>query len=372
MIAILFLVTLALRLALQPDEVSWKQWYRFACVLVFCLLCRHINLLLILLLPIAFLLAGLWDWLRGRASRNFRPATIAIMVGLAALVATQSFSKRLAKKTRFPPHSRLGFTFLWRLNFVKTLSPEERAALFEKVMARTSSEETRKFLGLLQEMENEEKPLNATEFVRRAIPLRFPDGKIEGRTFDQSLNRMAWAFLLPPTPEQMHAVRSDFANALRMPVIDVSNWLFETTAYYFEHEAEMPAFASLSTFTNTNAYQIRTAWPQHRWFSLWKSFNYPKALAVWLAALIGAIVLSRMRRNTKINSVVLGFSVALVIVGLLTVASTCLVGEFIPRYGLPMWQFLLLAIFSVVGSALSRGDLVASPDDAQGNGSAVI
>ena len=31
------------------------------------------------------------------------------------------------------------------------------------------------------------------------------------------------------------------------------------------------------------------------------------------------------------------------------IASTCLLGEFIPRYGLPMWQLLLLSLYIFVG-----------------------
>ena len=43
------------------------------------------------------------------------------------------------------------------------------------------------------------------------------------------------------------------------------------------------------------------------------------------------------------------FGIALTVVGLLMVASTCLIGEFIPRYGLPMWQLLLLSLHIFVG-----------------------
>ena len=39
-------------------------------------------------------------------------------------------------------------------------------------------------------------------------------------------------------------------------------------------------------------------------------------------------------------------------------ATTCLLIEFLPRYGLPMWQLLLLSLYLFAGGAL---DLLATP-----------
>ena len=64
---------------------------------------------------------------------------------------------------------------MWRLHFLKRLSPESRRALLQKVAARTHSTETRQLIALLGQMHEEGADLDGTGlFMQRALPLLYP------------------------------------------------------------------------------------------------------------------------------------------------------------------------------------------------------
>jgi hypothetical protein len=286
-------------------------------------------------------------WLRRLGARDLRQAVIAIAVGIACLTVVNSATQALARKTRFHPHSRIGFTFLWRLHFLKMLSPESRAALLQKVGARSHSMDARKLIALLGQIHEEGADLNAGPFMQRAIPLLFPlGGPVRWERLDGALNQMAFAFLLPPTPEHLHAATTEFVGALKMPVTEISSYLFEATTYYFHYKDEMPGCAELVTFRDTSADQIRQIPSQHLYFQLWRGLTYNKVFVIWFISLLVFAVRARRKANVRAIS---AFGIALTVVGLLMIASTCLVGEFIPRYGLPMWQLLLLSLYIFIG-----------------------
>ena len=250
--------------------------------------------------------------------------------------------------------------------FPENLSPESRAALLQKVAARTHSTEARQLIALLGQMHEEGADLDAGPFMQRAIPLLFPlGGVVPWEKLDGALNQMAFAFLLPPTPEHLHAARTEFVAALKMPVTEISSYLFVTTAYYFQHKDEMPACAELVTFRDASADQIRQIPSQHLYFRLWRGLTYNKALVIWFVSLLVFVVVAR-RKKVNVGAIS-AFGIALTAVGLLMIASTCLLGEFIPRYGLPMWQLLLLSLYIFVGRT---ADLFASRPSSVQRGSA--
>jgi hypothetical protein len=357
-ILVILLVGKGLRLIRSRNEPRWIDWYIFAVLLWLCLLSRHINSWLIVLLPLAFLFSAAqnfaasgaeprnsWRWL---TARNFRPAVTALAIGLACLTVANFATQALARKTKFHIHSRIGYTFLWRLHFLKPLSPPARNALLQRVSARTHSLEARQLMTLLGQMHAEGVDPEAGPITLRAIPLLFPNETVvPWEKLDLALNQMAYAFLLPPTPEHLQATRTDFVSALNMPVASISSFLIETTAYYFANKDEMPACAELVTFRGASAESIRQIPIQHGYFQLWKGLSYGKALVVWLASLLALLVVARWR-NASVAPMI-AFGIALTAVGLPMVASACLLTDFLPRYGLPMWQLLLPSLFIFVG-----------------------
>ncbi|HWM26211.1 MAG TPA: hypothetical protein VNP98_15450 [Chthoniobacterales bacterium] len=366
-ILVVLVVAKGLRLIRSRGEPRWMGWYLFAIGLCLCLLSRHVNLWLILLLPVAFLLA--WAQNRGflvRAdrvmrcrrrlgARHLRQAVIALAIGIACVAVASSLTQRLARKSKFHPHSRIGYTFLWRLQFLKALPPAERTSLLQKVAARARSKEARQLVTLLEQMHDEGTDPLARPFTQRAIPLLFPlQTQVPWERLDVALNQMAFAFLLPPTPEHLNAARADFVAALKMPVTEVSDWLFVTTAYFFDHRDEMSACARLVTFREASAGTINRIPSQHRYFHWWRGLTYSSALVIWSISLLALAVLARRKEvNVAATS---AYGIALVAVGLLIAVTNTLLSEFLPRYALPMWQLLLLSLYLFAGTT---ADLLA-------------
>ena len=370
LILTVLLVAKGLRLIRSRHQPPWIDWYLFAIVLCLALLSRHVNVLLILLLPAARVLSWAQNcvaslfasgekprrWRQALGSRQLRHAVIAIAIGVACLVVANSLPQYLARKTKLHPHSRVGHTFMWRLLFLKTLPPPERAALLQKVAARTRSTETRRLITLLGQMHEEGADVFGRSFIQRAATLLYPgEAPVPWEQLDIALNRMAYAFLLPPTPEHWHVVRTDFAAALKMPVTEIADQLFDTTGYFFDHKDEMPACAKLVTFRDTNAAAINRIPSERAYFHLWQDLNYKKAVVIWFGALVLFIAITRWK---KVHAgAVAAFGIALVVIGLVMTASACLLSGFLPRYAMPMWLLLLLSLYIFIGAV---ADLVAS------------
>jgi hypothetical protein len=369
LILIVVLATKGLRLIQDRREPRWTDWYLFAVVLFFCLLSRDLNLGLISLLPVAFLIA--WAQNRVSASRVASEserlrlrrvgagylchALVAIAIGVACVAVGNSLEKNLARKTKLHPHSRIGFTFLWRLNFLDNLSPEARGALLRKVAARAHSTQARRVIGLLEQMHLEKADMSSGPFMQRAILLF--DGP-QWEELDRALNETAFAFLLPPTREHLQAIETDLIHALTMPATEITNYLFATTTYYFEHKTELPGCANLVTFRGATPDQIRSIPSQHFYFRLWQGVGYSRILVIWLLA-FAAFVLVARRRKIHVEAIT-GLGVALMAVGALICAAACVLHELEPRFALSMWQMLLLSMSLFLGKT---ANLLASPHE---------
>ena len=304
--------------------------------------------------------------MRGRlrlGTRHLAQAVIALAIGIACVGVASSLTQRLARKTKLHPHSRIGYTFLWRLQFLKTLPPPARVALLQKVAARAHSKQARQLVTLLGQMHQEGIDPGAGPFTQRAIPLLFPlETPVPWEKLDAALNQMAFAFLLPPTPEHLHAARADLIGALRMPVTDISDWLFVTTAYFFEHQEEMSACARLVTFRDATAETINRIRFQHVYFHLWRGLTFNKVLVIWFVSLSVLCVLAR-RKGVNVAAIS-AYGIALLAVGFLIAATNVLLAESLPRYALPMWQLLLLSLYVFVGTTadlLMTGGLQRRP-----------
>jgi hypothetical protein len=352
------LATKGLRLLQARRQPEWKDWYFFAVVLCFCIFTRELNLGLIALLPVAFVIA--WNWNRPGIFRSSKEsekfgsgerrapylwsAVVAIAIGFACVWVEDSLEQNLARKTKLHPHSRIGFTFLWRLNFLDNLSPEARGALLGKVAARAHSEKARQIIALLGQMQAEKVDMSAGPFMQRAI-LLFNGPQWE--ELDGALNEMAFAFLLPPTPEHLQATSTDLIHAVTMPPTEITNYLFATTTYYFEHREELHAVANLGTFRGETADQIRAIPSQHLYFRLWQEVRYSTIFLVWVIALASFVFVAR-RRGVNPGAIT-GFSFALTAAGILICVTACVLHEIEPRFALTMWQTLLLSISLLLG-----------------------
>jgi hypothetical protein len=370
LILVVLFVAKGLKLVQSPDHARWTDWYVFAIGLWLCLLSRQVNALLILVLPAAFFLSSIQNLissylvaddeqrrrLRQLRTRNFQQALIAIAIGISCVVIAGSLTQTLARKTRFHPHSRMGYTFLFRVQFLKALPPPARIALLKKVSTRASSKEARQLIALLDQMHEEGANSSPQAFTERAIALLYPSQTlIPWEKLDERLNEMAFAFLLLPLPELWQAARTDFAAALKTSASEIIDNLFETTGYFFEHRDQMPGCASLSTFRNSDAETIIQIPSKHSYFYLWRGTTPNKLLSLWFLSLLALLGVARWK---KVNvTAIPSFGIALVAVGLLITVANSLLTEFLFRFVLSIWQLLFLS-FSIFAGLTA--DLLAA------------
>jgi hypothetical protein len=379
LILIVLFVAKGLKLIQRRDQAHWTEWFVFAIGLWLCLLSRQVNALLILLLPAAFLLSSIQNLIssyldaddeqrrrwRRLGTRNFQQAVIAIAVGISCVVIAGSLTQTLARKTKLHPHSRMGYTFLFRLRFLKELPPGERTSLLKRIAARASSNETRQLITLLDRMHEEGANSSPQGFTERAIALLYPsETLVPWEKLDDRLNEMAFAFLLPPPPELRQAARTDFAAALKTTAGEIIDNLFETTGYFFEHRDQMPACAPLVTFRNSSADAISRIPAESFYFYLWRGVTPDKLFLLWFFSLLALLGIARWKR-VNVTGIV-AFGIASVSVGLLITATNSLLTEFLPRFVLSIWQLFVLS-FSIfagltAGLLTARGSSVSNRD----------
>jgi len=336
LILLLVFAAVGLRL-INAERPARKLWCYFALALAASFLTRHANLLLALVFPVAFLLAA-----AVRRSRADLPrAALALAIGLGCFGAVRLTNGVVCRAAGLQYYSKLGFTFLWRYRFLQDVPEPRRTELLDQIAARVKSDDAQQLVLVLREGT----PLQAGPISERLREkLSPPAVKAKPRRVHRALNEVARAFLLPPTAEHWQAARKDFAEALRLRLPAVSAFLFRTTAYYFEHRAEMPECASLVTFRDNTPESLAALHANRAYFRLWRFLSLDRGLLVFSG---GAIALLFFR-----NASVSFFGVALVLSASAMVAATALIGELLPRYTLPLWVMLWAALMLYPGAAV--------------------
>jgi uncharacterized membrane protein (GlpM family) len=369
LILIVWLAARAVRLVRSTGEPAWTDWYFFAGLLLICVLTRDLNFALAGLLPLAFLIAHLLKeralsrrhLSRTRPRSSLQNTAIATALGIACLAIAPSVPESLARKTRLHPHSRIGYTFLWRLHSLNDLPPAARASLMRKVSERAPSEQVRRLIQLYDQMMNEQPdPLDATAFGARAVEIF--GGVPHWEELDAGFKQMAFTFLWPPTSELWNIIKTDFVAVLKLPSTEISDYLFATTAFYFYHKDGMPGLAHLSTYRDGASVATIEALPsEYRYFRLWQHLTYRAGVALWLGALLILVWVARRKRSPI--SATIGLAATFVLVGLFQSSLTCVVHDYEPRFNISMWELLLLSLFLVLGNLLDLSQ--TSPGEQQ-------
>jgi hypothetical protein len=365
MILLILLGATGLRIVRHRREIPTKEWLLFGSLLWLCILTRHINALLAALMPLTLLFLGgqrlimipftgsqlLRRWRRLRARLDFRKAMVAMVIGLACLALANISVRGLCRAVRIPYEFRLGFTFMWRLRFLATISPETRNQLLENVARNTDSPEVKNVISLLRDTLQRSSEFDVMGFRRIAQASLFPSERAsEDEKLIHVLNRTAWAFLCPPEKIFLGAVATDFVRSLNTTIARVANQRFGQTTWYFSHRDSMAGCGPLITFRDKSAAEILAIFKQHSYFRRRTNFSYNAFALLWLTALSLLAVLAKVRKQQV--APISCYATALTLVGLATTLATCLLDDFQPRFTLPMWELTILSASVLLGRVL--------------------
>ena len=342
LVSILVLTLAGLSLLKSEDK---RSWIFFALALLICVLTRYANFLLILVLPLTFLLQV---WPR-RSLLPLRSAGIALAIGLACLVLARIAASVLSESGGQHYYSRAGFTFLWRLNFLEGVPEPRRGVLLDKVSARTNSNDAGALIATLRQMLETGEPLSPIPIYWRFHgALSTPEKAVSSRRFHQGLNATARAFLLPPRAEHWKAAERDFARSLRTSLQLMSATLFNTTVFCFEHGAEMPELAALSTFRHHTPAGLMNLVDSRIYFRPGKILSLGGALLLWAGLVVSLLIMTAHGRRRLITLFHYGF--ALVLSGGVILQATALLADLSPRYTLPLWALTWFSTIILAGT----------------------
>jgi hypothetical protein len=276
---------------------------------------------------------------------------IALSVGLACVLLANITLRALSAGAHISYHSRVGFTFLWRLKFLATLPTETRNQYLDQVARRASSPDARNLISELRQSSFPDPNWDVISFIHQAQASLFPPGTASPEEkLGIVFNRTTRAFLWPPDKVFRQAVETDFIRSQQMRIPDVVQHLFASTTFYFTNPDTMADCATLATFRENDATSILAIFKKHSYFRHPKRFAYTGFLIFWFVSLALFVVLAKAGRKEFVRTV--SYAVALTLIGLLIMLANCVLTELVPRCTLPMWELTIVSALILLGQTM--------------------
>ncbi len=350
LILTLLLATLGLQMIKCRGKIPYTAWFLFAFLLWFAVLTREINSILAALLPLAFGLSGLVRLLmtnREQSAKDLRRMLAAIALGLACLSLTSASMRGFSKLAGLQYRSRLGLSFASRLNFLAALPPPERDQVLGEIAAGTTDPNLHTILSLLREELPAGVHFESGNFIEKSQALLPPEiGDSEAR-FDQLLNELTRAFLVPPRRAFLRFVAADFAKYQLIRVDHLVRDRFVSTVFFFGHEKDMPGCATLVTYRETSETEIMHYLKGHRYLRPPKDLTHLSLLCFWL----GSFALAAFLRPCRFAEVA-SYTTSLILVGLILFLAHSLLSSLLIRYALPTFELTIASITILLGSVV--------------------
>jgi hypothetical protein len=342
-IGIVLLATIGWRM-LRGEPARASIWIAFGAVLLLLMLTRQINAVLVALLPLA-----LFPLMAQVAAR--RRLFVAVGVGVAAVAISLGAARLIALAADVEYRSKIGFTFMWRLQFLQKLPPAERERVVQQAAAQPGSAETKAVIEALGARFATAEQLNFSEFVRQQRAALFPAGSEDvTERMDEALNGMPLAFALGSPAALMCSAATDFVSARRMRISTVTEFLFWSTVYYVGREEALPQLKKLVTFRAFSGDDIVALPARFSYLRWWSGVTCDGWLLIWFVALIALLVLAR-RRGAAVAPAA-SYATALVLVGLLIMLANSFFTELLPRYTAPMFELTYLSLVLLIGQTI--------------------
>jgi len=356
MILMVFFAGLAVRIVAHYPDVTPQQWIAATALLCCCILTRKINIVLVALLPIVFTILWLQRGLRVRPGNDWRRARTTLVATALAMLAVfwaTSLTHVLCWRTRTPWRPKVGYTFLWRLNFLSTQSATAREQLLERAAAKCKRDDSRMLLNFLGDWMGHNPVWLSQDFAPQAFAqLHAWHANNAEENFDLALNEIARVFLLPPAPPLYAVALRDFTFATRRTQTDVAISLVISTGFFFDHRDKMPQFSHLRTFTMPREQLVGVG--RFGYLHWWSALDYRRWLVVTVALLAVALILKDPRAAQDPGDARIVFAICFAGLGAVMLVLNCFLAAYADRFMLPMMLSLLVAVIVILGALLDE------------------
>ena len=334
-------------------------------------LTRHINLVLIFLVPLAFLVPAIVQTFFptfasaqvGNTFRGWGKLLAYGSLGAGVAVASIGVQQVMCWMFRVPYRSTFGVTFEWRLDYLRTLPADERNTILNKVSAKVNDPAvTEAIQDLIRAMDRKENQGYGFLYDRMDEILSQPGrSNLQQHTFaiDSKLNRVAQAFLIPPDPALLNTVKNEM---LRIPSLTQADMAAPplTLTDSLQREIAAPRYArlrSLYSFQFSPGH-YQQLFDHNAYFQLFR--GVPLGAFLLLSLVGGVMVLVSSRANfTRITGVCYAWS--MVATGFLMALSNCFSTSWGARYYLPLYSLVQISLMLLL--AMNNSERQPTPNE---------
>lgn len=353
--ATLLLLGAVLRIA-QRRRVRRSDWLWFGLSLTFCILARHINAVLVAVLPTILFVQALTPAAQASIrpkARRFPRRIIKrrlVLCGLSLVVTVLSLAvadrtvRYACRAAKIKDRSSVGLPFAWRLNFLAKLDAKQRTDLLGRLAQRTEDPVVQRMIAETPAGISDSGKWNPQACIIRFVEVTEESGVTTDLAYHLDIyrNRLAGVFLRSFEPLFLGAVRADFFSAFEFSLREVTTFPIATTRYCFERLDQMPQLRNLAAFRGNAADAALSAQERLIYFRL-IDVRLRNVLFAWGGLALVAAILKKGRS-------IITYSAVLVGTGIATVLLSCFLTELLPRYLLPFWALFVPAILLPLGS----------------------
>jgi hypothetical protein len=344
---------------LKDPKLRIWPWLGFSLLLALAIGSRHVNAVLAALLPTTLILRGLWEGLRARPGSRvgvMRSAAIrvgiAVLAGVFALVMVNLTVRSLCSITGTTYHSKFGFIFQWRTEFIETKTPKDQEQFFS-ALKRSMKDPLaiRATEAYASELRKGYRP--GPEFLSTFVKQTLKEDKRFKRKdrlalAADTLNHIARTILTTAPPGYADAVLGDVSRNFAVSPDAITGGAASSTQFFVNTltRPEFEQLRKLVTFRDGYYRKAITDFESHPYLTAGRGFSLIAATGIAIGLCFLSLAIPRLESWQRF------YPPALLLVGWLLIFLNCCSTFFMPRFTLPLLGTTVAAAFIALAGML--------------------